>query len=156
MFLSRAPTPRIRAGNHAALLSVLHDHRFVDGAQVPDGRGQLQVHPRRGAHGSWSGQRLEWRAADELWRRRKVGAVGYLGTHPAVAAFEVRSSSSPDILRDRAPELILRGHGLRAAADCVLIILPDAKAAEVFDRIDLGAPYVNGSCDVWWLYRDPT
>ncbi|MBM6583927.1 hypothetical protein ILT44_27370 [Microvirga sp. BT689] len=155
VFLSRTPTPRVRAAEQVPLLSVLHDHRFVHGAQVSPGGGQSQVRSRGAAHGAWSGQRLEWQGADELWRRRKVGAVGYLGTHPAVAAFEVRPSSSLDLLRDRAPELILRGHGLRSAVDCVLIILPNAKNAEVFERIDLGAPFVNGSRDVWWLYRDP-
>lgn len=146
--LSQGAAPRIRAPGRASLLSVLQHHRFIrDNRPSHDGS--------RTRARSWEGQHLAWAAADDLWRRRKVGAVGYVGDHPAIAAFEVRPPSSLDLLRERVPELILRGHGLRSAVDCVLLILPDAKAAEVFDRIDLGDPYVNGSREVWWLYRDP-
>jgi hypothetical protein len=99
-------------------------------------------------------QRLEWIKPNELWRRRRVTAVALDGSWtPAAAAFEVKAHASWKLLRDRAPELILRAHGLRSAVDLVLIILPDAGAAEVFDRAELGPDYTNGSHDVWWFYR---
>ncbi len=98
-------------------------------------------------------QRLEWIKPNELWRRRRVTAVALDGAWtPVAAAFEVKAHASWKLLRDRAPELILRGHGLRSAVDLVLIILPDVSAAEVFDRAELGPDYANGSHDVWWFY----
>jgi len=98
--------------------------------------------------------RLEWVKANELWRRRRVTAVALDDTlTPVAVAFEVKAYASWKLLRDRAPEFILRAYGLRRVVELVLIILPDLRAAEVFDRTDLGPDYANGSHDVWRFYR---
>jgi hypothetical protein len=98
--------------------------------------------------------RLEWVKPNEQWRRRRVTAVALDDTWtPVAAAFEVKPHASWKLLRDRAPEFILRAYGLRRVVELVLIILPDLRAAEVFDSTDLGPDYTNGSHDVWRFYR---
>ncbi len=99
-------------------------------------------------------QALMWQKPSDLWRRRRVTAVGcYDNGIPLAAALEVRPPATLDLLRDRAPDIILRGHGLRSAVNVVVIVLPDPICEQVFDDSHLGPEYRNGSGSVWWCHR---
>ena len=99
-------------------------------------------------------QALLWQKPGDLWRRRRVAAVGCTDTGiPLAAAIEVRPPATLDLLRERAPDIILRGHGLRSAAKRVVIVLSDPVCEQVFDNSLLGPEYRNGSGGVWWCHR---
>ncbi|WP_162820376.1 hypothetical protein [Microvirga calopogonii] len=99
-------------------------------------------------------QALIWQKPSDLWRRRRVSAVWYYDNQiPLAAAIEIRSPATLDLLWDRAPDLILRGHGLRRAVSVVVIVLPDPICERVFDDSHLGPEYLNGSGGVWWCHR---